>query len=103
MTELYKNIRILFLFQLFCFVGTVGWSQNVNLKVVGNAKEGFNVEIYNGTKLLFHNTEEFNIKLANLDLSETIKINDWKGSEWTGNKTFVKLSKQTYLSDFDLN
>jgi hypothetical protein len=38
-----------------------------------------------------------------LDLSETTEINDWKGSEWEGNEHYVKLSKETYLSDFDLN
>ncbi|HUH28040.1 hypothetical protein [Gelidibacter sp.] len=88
---------------LFCFFGTIGWCQNINLKVVGNSQEGFNVEIYNGTKLLLHNTEEFNLKVTNLDFSETTEIKDWKGSEWTGDDHLVKLSKDIYLSDFDLN
>ncbi len=103
MTGLHKKNRIILLVQLFCFIGTIGWSQNINLKVVGNMEEGFIVDIYNGSKLLIHNTEEFKLKVANLDLSEITKINDWKGSEWTGNETFVKLSKDIYLSDFDLN
>lgn len=75
----------------------------MNLKVVGNIDEGFSVDIYNGTQLLIHNTEEFKLKVANLDLSETSEISDWKASEWTGNGTSIKLSKDTYLSDFDLN
>ncbi len=103
MTELYKKIRTILLIQLFYFIGTIGWSQNVNLKVVGNTESGFYVDIYSGNQLLIHNTEEFKLKVSNLDLSETTEINDWKGSEWTGNETFVKLSKETYLSDFDLN
>ena len=103
MTKLFKYNRIMILIQVFLFIGTFGWSQNMNLKVVGNAEQGFNVNIYNGAKLLIHNTEELNLKVANLDFSETTEINDWKGSEWEGNETFVKLSKETYLSDFDLN
>ncbi len=103
MTESYKKWRILLVVQAFCFITTMGWSQNINLKVVGTAQEGFNVAIYDGTKLMLHNTEEFKLKVANLDLSETTEINDWKGSEWTGNDTLIKLSRETYLSDFDLN
>ncbi|WP_206285885.1 hypothetical protein [Yeosuana marina] len=103
MTELNKKIRTILLIQLFCFIGISGWSQNINLKVVGTAEEGFYLDIYNGTQLLIHNTEEFKLKVANLDLSETTEINNWKGSEWTGDETIVKLSKETYLSDFDLN
>ncbi|WNH11156.1 hypothetical protein [Thalassobellus suaedae] len=103
MTELYIKIRNILLILVFCFIGISGWSQSINFKVVGNTEEGFNVDIYNGTQLLIHNTEEFKLKVANLDLSETTQINDWKGSEWTGNETIVKLSKETYLSDFDLN
>src|SRR5690554_5104558 len=100
---MHNYIRTLILVQLFCFVTTIGWSQNVNLKVVGNTEQGFNVAIYKGSKLLINNTEEFKLKVANLDLSETTEINDWKGSDWVGSETYVKLSKETYLSDFDLN
>ncbi|GAA4940769.1 hypothetical protein GCM10023314_12000 [Algibacter agarivorans] len=103
MTGLYKKIRIVLLVQFFCFISTIGWSQNINLKVVGNAEQGFTVDIYSGSKLLVHNTEEFKLKVANLDLSETSEISDWKASEWSRNETSIKLSKETYLSDFDLN
>lgn len=103
MTELYKKNRIVLLVQLFCFIGIIGWSQNINLKVVGNKDHGYNVNIYNGSKLLIHNTEEFKLNVANLDLSETTQITNWKGSEWTGDEKTIKLSKETYLSDFDLN
>lgn len=30
------------------------------------------------------------------------EIAEWKGSEWEGNENYVKLYKETYLSDFDL-
>ena len=52
---------------------------------------------------MVHNSEEFSIKVANLDLSETTEIAAWKGAEWTGDEHQIKLSKETYLSDFDLS
>tara|TARA_R110000868_G_scaffold83058_6_gene234720 strand:- start:9335 stop:11803 length:2469 start_codon:yes stop_codon:yes gene_type:complete len=103
MTKLSKEISIILFTYLLIFIGINGWSQSINLKVIGTKEQGFNVDIYNGTQLLIHNTEEFKLKVANLDLSETTEINDWKGSKWTGDEKTIKLSKETYLSDFDLN
>ena len=101
MEKSYKKAKNLFC--LSFLLGVICWGQDLNLKVVGTAEQGFNVDVYNDSKLLVHNSEEFNLQVANLDLSETLEIAHWKGSEWTGNETFVKLSKETYLSDFDLN
>jgi hypothetical protein len=61
------------------------------------------VDIYNGDHLLIHNTEEFSLRIANTDLSEIIEIPDWKGSKWTGDENIVHLSKDTYISQLDLN
>ncbi len=97
-----KNIKCK-IYLLFFFIGTSIFSQNINLKVVGNTDQGFSVDIYSGSQLLIHNTEELSLKAANLDLSEISEIAAWKGSEWTGNENLVKLSRETYLSDFDLN
>ena len=97
-----KNIKFAILL-LFFFIETIGFSQNINLKVVGNTEQGFSVDIYNNNQLLIHNSEEFSLKAANLDLSETSEIAAWKGAEWTGNENLIKLSKETYLLDFDLN
>ncbi len=97
-----KNIKCKIYF-LFFFIGTSIFSQNINLKVVGNTDQGFSVDIYSGSQLLIHNTEELSLKVANLDLSEISEIAAWKGSEWTGNEKLIKLSRETYLSDFDLN
>lgn len=88
---------------LFCFIGTISWSQNINLKVIGDSEKGFNVDIYNGSQLLIHNTEEFSLKMANFDLSENVTIEAWKGSKWKGDKNRIELTRETYLSDFDLN
>ena len=52
---------------------------------------------------MIHNTEEFSLKMANLDLSETAEIGSWKGSEWTGDENMVQMTKESYISEFDLN
>lgn len=97
-----KNIRFnIILF--FCFIGTIGFSQNLNLKVVGDAVTGFNVNIYNGNQLLVQNTEEFSIQMANLDLSERVSIAGWKGAEWKGDANMVQLTRDTFVSELDLN
>jgi hypothetical protein len=88
---------------LFCFMGVMSWSQNINLKVVGDTKEGYNVDIYNGNQLLIHNTEEFSLKMSNLDLSENATIEAWKGSSYTGDSNHIQLTRKTYVSDFDLD
>lgn len=88
---------------LFCFIGTIGFSQNLNLKVVEDAVTGFNVNIYNGSQLLVQNTEEFSIQMANLDLSEKVSIAGWKGAEWKGDANMVQLTRDTFVSELDLN
>ena len=67
MTKLSKEISIILFTYLLIFIGINGWSQSINLKVIGTKEQGFNVDIYNGTQLLIHNTEEFKLKVANLD------------------------------------
>lgn len=88
---------------LFCLIGNISLSQNINLKVVGDNEHGFNVDIYNGNQLIVKNTEEFSLQMANFDLSEKAKIAAWKGSKWTGDSKIVHLTSDTYVSEFDLN
>ena len=90
---------------LFCFIGFSGMSQSqkLSLKVVGDAAHGFRVDIYNGNQLLVKNTEEFSLKMANLDLSETPEIKGWKGAKWKGDENMVQLSRTSYIADLDLN
>lgn len=97
-----KNIKYTIIL-LFCFLGVIGFSQNLNLKIIGDENQGFNVDIYNGSQLLIHNTEEFSLKMANLDLSETAEIAAWKGSKWTGDENWVQMTKESYIPEFDLN
>lgn len=92
-----------FLLALCCLIGTIAWSQNINLKVFGDDVQGYTVDIYNGNQLLVKNTEEFSLRMANLDLSETASIAEWKGSKWTGDGSTIRLTRDSYVSEFDLN
>jgi len=88
----------------FCWLfSSLVWGQQLNLKVVGDINNGFNVAIYNGDQLLLKNTEEFSLIMANLDFSERAAITGWKGSKFVGDKNKVILTKETYVSEFDLN
>lgn len=88
---------------LFCFVGTISSSQNINLKVVGDDVQGYHVAIYNGNQLLVKNTEEFSLEMANFDLSEKATIAAWKGAKWTAEGKMVHLRRDSYIAELDLN
>ncbi|MNQ03822.1 hypothetical protein D3C85_165270 [compost metagenome] len=88
---------------LFCFVGTISSSQNINLKVVGDDVQGYHVAIYNGNQLLVKNTEEFSLEMANFDLSEKATIAAWKGAKWTDEGKMVHLTRDSYIAELDLN
>ena len=88
---------------LFCFVGTISSSQNINLKVVGDDIQGYHVAIYNGNQLLVKNTEEFSLEMANFDLSEKVTIAGWKGAKWKAEGKMVQLTRDSYISELDLN
>jgi hypothetical protein len=103
MTDLNKKFGTQFFILLFFSIATMGWSQNLQLKVVGDTEKGYNVNIYNGNQILLENTEEFSIHMANLDLSENITISAWKGKKWSGDAKKLTLSRDTYVSELDLN
>ena len=103
MTDSYYKFTTVFLRFLFCLFGFGIWGQNINMKIVGDAEKGFNVDIYDGGQLVVHNTEEFSVKFTNLDQSEQTEIKGWRGSKWTGDEDKIVLTGNTYLSDFDLN
>jgi len=103
MIELYNKLKIIFIIQILCFAGTIGWSQNLSLKVAGNNEKGFNVDIFNDSQILVKNSEEFSLRIANLDLSEIIELPAWKGSQWSGDKNRLQLTKESYIAALDLN
>ena len=77
-----NKIIITIYLSLCCLTATAALSQDINLKVVGDDANGYNVDIYNGNLLIVKNTEEFSLQMANLDLSETAAIVGWKASKW---------------------
>ena len=103
MNFLYNKLRIIFLIHFLCFTFTFSWSQDLSLKVAGDDKQGFIVNIYDGGQILIQNTEEFSLRVANLDLSELIEIPAWRGSSWTVDENEVHLSRETYVPELDLN
>ena len=98
-----NKIIITIYLSLCCLTATAALSQDINLKVVGDDANGYNVDIYNGNLLIVKNTEEFSLQMANLDLSESAAIVGWKGSKWTGNGNTIRLMRDSYVSEFDLN
>jgi hypothetical protein len=77
--------------------------QSLTLKIAGNEGEGFHVDIYNGSQKLVTNTEEFSLKLFNLDLSTEAHIEHWSGQAWTGNEKSITLKRNSFIKEFDAN
>lgn len=79
------------------------FGQSLKLQIAGNQQEGYYVDIYQGSKLIITNTEEFSLQLFNHDLSTVAKIPKWKGSSWEGNEQHIILKKDSYVKEFDAN
>ena len=88
---------------IFFFLGGIIWSQNLSLKSLGNITDGFTVGIYNNKELLLNNTEEFNLRLANTDLSERIAMPGWTGAKHTGDAKNITLTRESFIPALDLN
>ena len=73
------------------------------LKLAGDARAGFHVDIYSGSQLLVTNTEEFSLQLFNNDLSTVANIAQWKAASFTNNKQSITLKKDSYIKEFDTN
>lgn len=87
------------------FFGHCSFAQNASLqlRIAGDAQQGFYVNVYEGNQLEITRSEEFSIKLFNLDLSTTATIESWKGDKWTGDDTLITLTKNSYIKEFDAN
>jgi len=92
-----------FFVMIFSGISYSAMSQQLHLQAKGNNIEGFQVDIYDGSKLLVTNTEEFAIRLFNTDASTTATLAAWKGSTWTGNDTLITLTRDSYIPEFDAN
>jgi hypothetical protein len=103
MNNILNKFKILLVAFLIYLSGIPAQSQTLKIKAVGNTEKGYTVAIYNATQLLLKNTEEFSIHMANLDLSENISITDWKGEKWNGDSNKITLSRDSYITELDLN
>ncbi|MBI9070395.1 MAG: hypothetical protein JEY94_02285 [Melioribacteraceae bacterium] len=103
MKDLINKIRVIPLTLFFCFMGTLVCGQNISLKAVGDNEQGFRVGLYNGSKLIVENSEEFSIRMYNLDLSIVANIPHWTGNEWTGNEKCITLKRESYIKEFEVN
>lgn len=92
-----------FLFTCLLPANSFAQGEMVHLKVQGNQREGFYVNVYKGTKLRITRSGEFSIELFNLDYSTQVSIADWKGQSWEGNDTVVTLTGTIYIKDLDAN
>jgi hypothetical protein len=82
---------------------SVVYSQKLIPKLVGDETMGFRVELYKGNHLLVSNTEEFSLRLSNLDLSTTADLPHWTGEKWSGGEEKITLSRDLYIPEFDAN
>lgn len=100
----YKYKLPVFLLCLFTLLNySVAFSQQLSLKVAGDEKAGYHVDVYHGDKLVVSNTEELSLQLFNLDLSTVAKMPQWTGKEWTGNENSITLKRDSYVTEFDAN
>ena len=87
---------------LILFNSSSAISQSLSLRIAGDTLAGFHVDIYNGPQKVVANTEEFSLRLYNLDLS-TEAIIEWTGETWTGNEKRITLKRDSYVKEFDAN
>ncbi len=84
----------IFFLCLFILLNFTFSAQQLSLKVVGDDKNGFHVNIYNGNKLVVTGTEEFSLQLFNHDLSTFANLAHWTGhKKWTGNEKSITLKR----------
>jgi hypothetical protein len=98
----HKNQITVILLCLFSLLSGSGFSQQLSLKVVGEDRAGFHVDILDGTQLLVTNPEEFTLQLFNHDLSTNVNL-QLNGQKWTGNEKAIILTSDYYIKEFDAN
>ncbi|GAP44115.1 hypothetical protein TBC1_112276 [Lentimicrobium saccharophilum] len=97
------NLLTVFLFSANILFSKYTLSQNLLLKTAGDEMSGFRVEIYKDTNLLLTNTEEFSLRLFNLDLSTITDLDGWTGRYWEGDEKRIILKRDSYIPEFDAN
>lgn len=103
MNKLRFLIRVYLLVFFIAGAGVFCNGQNLNLKVAGDQKSGFSVQIYNGKQLLVTSDGEFSLFLSNSDLSVHEEIISWTASKVNETENVIYLEKEIYLKEFDSN
>lgn len=100
-----KNKNILFFVFFFLIISNYfsAYSQQLSLKVAGNEREGFHVDIFYGDKKIVANTGELSLQLFNLDLSTVANLQQWTGNIWSGNEKSITVKRDSYIKEFDAN
>lgn len=91
------------LFVVFVLAAIPLFAQPLSLKIMGNEQDGFTVAVHHKGQLLLNNTEEFSLRLSNLDRSATADISHWKAQQWEGDEQKITLTGDAYISEFDAN
>jgi hypothetical protein len=97
----YKKRHLFYL--LLLLIGSSASSQHLSFKAAGDQQTGYHVDIYNGRQLVIADSEEFSLKLYNLDMSTEAHIDHWSGKSWTGNEKNITLKRNLYIEEFDAN
>jgi len=95
--------KVFLLLLSILFSQSVAICQPLTLRVAGDEKAGYRVDIYNNNQLLVTGTEEFSLQLFNNDLSTVASIRQWKGQTFTGNEQNITLKRDAYINEFDAN
>jgi hypothetical protein len=77
------------------------FSQNVSLQLMGNGKDGYDIEILYGNRKVATNkvNGEFNLIIENADRSITDTLSNWKALRAKENSDGIKLTGQYYLEN----
>ncbi|HSV11413.1 MAG TPA: hypothetical protein VLI68_11615, partial [Hanamia sp.] len=97
----YTKLLFFFLSAFLLLNASSALCQPVSLKITGDAQQGFRVDIYNNGQLIVTDSEEFSLKLYNLDLSTEANMDHWTGESWTRNENSITLKRNSYLKEFD--
>lgn len=103
MSHINNKLAFFFLCVFIIFNNSFAFGQQLSLRVAGDDQNGFRVDIYHGDQLLVTNSEEFSLKLSNLDLSTLANLTHWTGQEWTGDENSITLKRDSYITEFDAN
>ena len=98
------NRGTIFVLTLFILISnSIAVGQSLSLKVAGDDRAGYHVDIYQNNQLLVTNIAELSLQLFNQDLSTVANLPQWTGQKWSGNDKRITLQRDEYVKDFDAN